>query len=257
MQFTERKEIESIAFAARANIASDLRTFLNVIDAEPAVVSLQNRLRNESTQIDDLLSAIRHLIDLEFDADYENPADAAVATYGWIIASVYPKLDGLVSNVLGSLPNSWWSNQLAETYLSKDSNLALIQAVRVDSDYAFSKSQNYTWDRLYETSAQLLDDQFDSDKLQPNHPRLNILEASSTICEGLGATLYRNVLATLGTRAELSASYVEMVELKSSSNLGTKFTHSTLKADLGLRVRSDDTLGRNINLIHGFQDFAV
>lgn len=147
MQFTERKEIESIAFAARANIASDLRTFLKVIEAEPAVISLQTRLHNESTLIDDLLSAIRHLIDLEFDEECENPADTAVTTYGWIIASVYPKLEGLVSNVLGSLPNSWWSNNLAETYLSIDSNLSLKKAAHVDSAYAFSKPQNYTWNR--------------------------------------------------------------------------------------------------------------
>lgn len=257
MQFTERKEIESVAFAARANIASDLRTFLNVIDAEPAVVSLQNGLRNQATQIDDLLSAIRHLIDLEFDAGYENPADTAVATYGWIIASVYPKLEGFVSNVLGALPNSWWSNQLAETYLSKDSNLALIHAVRVESAYAFSKPQNYTWNRLFESSAPIVNDRFDLDKLQPNHSRLIVLDTSSTTCDDLGATLYRNVHAKLGIKAQINDCYVEMVEYKYSSNFGTKFTHGTLKVDLGLRVSSDDTLGRNIDLIHSFQDVAV
>lgn len=103
----------------------------------------------------------------------------------------------------------------------------------------------------------MLDEQFESDKLQPNQPRLITLEPSSTMYNGIGATLYREVLATLGTRAGFKASSTEMVELKSSSNLGTKFTHSTLKADLGLHVRSDDTLGRNINFIHGFQDIAV
>lgn len=143
MQFIERKEIESIAFAARANIASDLHTFINVIEAEPAVISLQTRLRNESTPIDDLLSAIRHLIGLEDDNEYENPADTAVATYGWIIASEHPKLNGLVSNVLGSLPNSWWSNQLAETFVSKSSNLALIDALCVNSEFVVSKRENY------------------------------------------------------------------------------------------------------------------
>ena len=125
MKFTEQQVIESISFVARTNIASNLNTFLAAIAAESVVVSLQRRLRDEPSMIDCLVKAMRHLSDLDYDDAFENPADTAVATYGWIIANEYPALEGLVADLLRSLQNSWWSVRLAERFQSKNRNASV------------------------------------------------------------------------------------------------------------------------------------
>ena len=122
MRFSEQREIESISFSARTNIASDLNTFLAVITTDAAVKSLQDRLHNDPSLIDHLVKVMRHLIGLEFDAKYENPCDSAVATYGWIITKVNPACEGLVADLLLSLQHSWWSRQLAVRYQPNDRN---------------------------------------------------------------------------------------------------------------------------------------
>ena len=116
MKITEQKEIESIEFAARVNIASDLDTFLRAIATEPSVRSLRQRSLTDPSMIDSLFKVMRHLIDSDFDPKYENPMDAALSTYGWIIASGRPDLEGLVGDLVGSLRNSWWANQLGNHY---------------------------------------------------------------------------------------------------------------------------------------------
>ena len=118
MLFTEQEEIESVSFAARANIASDLNTFLEVITAHPAVESLQKRLRVKS-DIDDLVKLMLHLCNLTIDKRYENPWDSALATYAWILTKVDPEREDIAIHLLRKLKNSWWSSHLAERFLEQ------------------------------------------------------------------------------------------------------------------------------------------
>ena len=109
MHFTKQEEIESCSFAARANIALDLNTFLEVITRHPAVESLWKRLRAKS-DIDCLVKMMQHLCNLNFDLRYENPWDSALATYAWILTNVNPEREDIAIHLLRELKNSWCSS---------------------------------------------------------------------------------------------------------------------------------------------------
>jgi len=119
MNLNEQREIESLHFDIRANIASGLDVLLSVIADNTAVLSLQKKLREDSSVIYSLLAAMRRLRDSKYDEQCRNPYDTAMTTYGWIIVSVYPNLTGLVADLLRSLPNAWWSLYLAQDYQSR------------------------------------------------------------------------------------------------------------------------------------------
>ncbi|MDE0093233.1 MAG: hypothetical protein OXO49_01865 [Gammaproteobacteria bacterium] len=119
MNFNEQREIESLHFDIRANVASGLDVLLSVIADDPAVLSLQKKLREDSSVIYSLIAAMRRLRDSKYDEQCRNSYDTAMTTYGWIIASVYPNLTGLVADLLRSLPNAWWSLYLAQDYQSR------------------------------------------------------------------------------------------------------------------------------------------
>ena len=110
------REIDSPGFAARVNAASDLATFLRAISMEASVVELRRCLRAELANVDCLTRKMRHLRDVEFDTQYENPKDTALAVFGWALATERPQLVGLASDLLGSLRNSWWAASLAKLY---------------------------------------------------------------------------------------------------------------------------------------------
>ena len=119
MSFTEQQEIESLGFEIRTNIASGLNVLLSAIASEAAVIELQAKLQQDSTLINDLLKAMRRLRDCDYDKQYRNPKDTAMATYGWLIISAKPELMGLVADLLRALPNAWWSLYLARRYQTR------------------------------------------------------------------------------------------------------------------------------------------
>ncbi|MYK43323.1 MAG: hypothetical protein F4039_04460 [Gammaproteobacteria bacterium] len=125
----EQREIESLHFDIRANIASGLDVLLSVITDDTAVLSLQKKLREDSSVIYSLLAAMRRLRDSKYDEQCRNPYDTAMTTYGWIIVSVYPNLTGLVADLLRSLPNAWWSLYLARDYQSRIQQKNLVSHV--------------------------------------------------------------------------------------------------------------------------------
>ena len=115
----ERKEIESFDFSVRTQIASDLDQFWRIVELNPSVSSLLDRARQDTPTVIDILVAMRHLRNVEFDPKYENPMDAAMTTYGWIISKARPRLSGLTSDLLDSLDHSWWARRLATSLRSE------------------------------------------------------------------------------------------------------------------------------------------
>ena len=119
----EGKEIESFDFSVRTQIASDLDQFWRIVELNPCVSSLLDRARQDMPTVIDIVVAMRHLRNLKFDPKYENPMDAAMTTYGWIISKARPRLSGLASDLLDSLDNSWWSSRLADSLRSKHKSM--------------------------------------------------------------------------------------------------------------------------------------
>ena len=111
----EQQDIESQEFSVRTQIASGLDVFLDVIANDKSVLSLTQKLNDNPKLGHQLILRIRELIDHNFDEQYANPHDVAVATYGWLVGNSRWDLyvSQSVDSLLMSLKNSWWSKHVA------------------------------------------------------------------------------------------------------------------------------------------------
>ena len=112
------KDIESIDFTARVNIASDLRTFMSAVAAEESVKLVLDDMHQDAN-IDYVIKRMQYFRDSDFDEDYANPRDTAMAVYGWLIVQAKPELTQLINTLLQSLRNTWWTMQLSAFFQSE------------------------------------------------------------------------------------------------------------------------------------------
>ena len=86
MNVTEAmRQIEGLEFAAYVGIASSLKVFLRQVASNDAVRSLLAQM-DESETRDAVLGRLLELTKVEADEGFEHPADAALATYLWLLA---------------------------------------------------------------------------------------------------------------------------------------------------------------------------
>jgi len=246
MRSIEQKEIESISFAVRANVASDLNTFLEVIKAEPAVLTLQDQLHEDPVMIDNLLKVMEHLCNLDFETDYENPADTALTAYGWVLAKVSPSHTRRVSGLLRSLNNAWWSFQLAERLLSKERGSEMREALYL---YPLVRrvEQNLS-DRVWITVPMAQISNLLSDIAQRDRPSSNfgVAERVTTSLELIHQTVYRKTHSNLGARTERTEFINELTEPKFLTNSSVRFVDFCQNDPFRLRINSDHSDPSNI-----------
>ena len=129
------KALESIDFAASVNVASDLTIFLKAIASEDLVIEVLHEVQEKPTQINQLYRRMRHFTELAYDERYAHRYDVAMATYGWVIATARPRFEGLISDLLFVLNNSWWSGMLAEHYQTQETSLRARPMQSADLDH--------------------------------------------------------------------------------------------------------------------------
>ena len=106
--------VESLHFSARVNLASDTKAFIRLASAQPEFLQLREGMNDEPSRrrvVDRALSLTRQ----PFDIKYENPHDAAVATYLFALSMsdemlAHEVVKGIVSNNTGW----WWAWKLSE-----------------------------------------------------------------------------------------------------------------------------------------------
>ena len=250
MRFTEQTEIESISFAARANVASDLNTFLDVITAEPAVLSLQNRLRENPSMIDCLVNALEHLCDLDCDSQYELSVDSAVATYGWTIVNLDPTRSRLVIDLLGALQNSWWSSELAKRIQTKhlEETQSVDSRIRNCLVHSNIDDVNPIWTSylpLFMTRKRRVAKHWD----RP-YPITEPLEVLPEMQKSIRNTLYRQIQAHLANSTKPDRTVFWETELITSSCSRLNFFDSDLKKDVGWHLKSESAMDRLIVSFH-------
>lgn len=117
MTFLEAlREIESFEFSARVNVASDFKTFLEIASTESAVSDLSDALKNE-VLCEKLLSHVLELCKREYDVRYENPLDAALTIYLWLMGKKDFKLTKIMAESVARIQQGWWSLRLAQFFL--------------------------------------------------------------------------------------------------------------------------------------------
>jgi len=118
MEFVELlREIESHSFAARVNVASDVKTFLRGVWHQAAVISLFSKLEDKNYQ-SLLLNKISDLAQLAVDQRYENPNDTALAVYLWVLSFKSIDLATVAASIAAQASQCWWAKHFSSYLLA-------------------------------------------------------------------------------------------------------------------------------------------
>jgi len=104
--------IEGLPFSALVNLASDLRTFLRILEAQPEFQVLHDATEEEETTRL-ILNRVGELVRLSVDDAYEHPAEAALAAYLWLLKAHQKQAEPAVAMVLGCR-QCWWARKVGE-----------------------------------------------------------------------------------------------------------------------------------------------
>lgn len=107
------ENIESIGFAAEANIASNLSTFIRIIGATEAIRTLEAD-PELSKKTHGLASRALELCLRSPDLRYRHRWDVALATYIWMLGIHNPQNARIMSQIVQRLPRCWWASQIAD-----------------------------------------------------------------------------------------------------------------------------------------------
>jgi hypothetical protein len=105
--------IESHRFSAAVNVVSGYRAFVRAVGLQPEV----QRLRQATAGGDGPWPVFDRLVWLlirEADEPYENPWDAAVAVYLWLLATSGSPLTVVAAAMVSGRPGYWWARKMAQ-----------------------------------------------------------------------------------------------------------------------------------------------
>lgn len=105
--------IESHRFAALVNVASNLKTFLRALDAQPEVRQLAAAMTSAEVRAA-VLARVVELTGKESDPGYENPWDSALAAYLWLLSRTDPAAVAVAAARIRACSRCWWANKVME-----------------------------------------------------------------------------------------------------------------------------------------------
>lgn len=134
------QQVESHEFSARANLASDLKTFLHAISREKAtkeLLDITSDGKNGNKLFDRLLELARERVPL----GYRNPRDTAIATYVWVLFSRTPHLGRLAAHISTLVNQCWWTSKVAEYMLLGHAvSESAISLTQFEDEYVWASS---------------------------------------------------------------------------------------------------------------------
>lgn len=111
------KEIESHSFAVRMNLASNIDSLIDSINAEPSVKLISENI-NDTENLEYIFRKAINISKLEIDLRYENPFDIALVSYLAILHTTNIVLCKFASRIiLVDVKNCWWAKKLAHLIL--------------------------------------------------------------------------------------------------------------------------------------------
>src|SRR5439155_26116475 len=103
-------------FAARLGVANSLEMFYALIGSEEAARDLLALTRDRSIGYRVLSHAVS-LVKEQDDIEYQNPRDAAIATYLWVLIQTQPDLANMLSASALNTPRLWWARKVGLNFV--------------------------------------------------------------------------------------------------------------------------------------------
>ncbi len=117
------RTVESDDFSVIVNIASNLKTFLRAVEAQPESMAIAAALAAKDVRTR-VYQRTLELIAAPADPDREHPHDAAVAALIWLLARVDETQAAAIAVALGNERNGWWARKVAEEVMARRANHA-------------------------------------------------------------------------------------------------------------------------------------
>lgn len=105
--------VESPEYSNRLNLASGTAQFVRLLEGDETVRRLVERMDSEPAELGVLLKRIVVLAQRPIDPAYEHPADAALASYLWILSLGSPTTARLAAAVVRDMADGWWMRKIA------------------------------------------------------------------------------------------------------------------------------------------------
>jgi hypothetical protein len=105
--------IEAPTFSALVNLASDVKTFLRILTAQPEVQALAAGM-NAGAALEAVRGRLRVLTDTSAEDGYEHPADAAMAAYLWLVSQKDPPGGVIAAERVLRCKQCWWARKVAD-----------------------------------------------------------------------------------------------------------------------------------------------
>jgi hypothetical protein len=98
--------------AAQVNVASNLRTAIDIVRVNLIVRELGEELKKPGVA-GDILSRVFRLTKQATDVRYENPNDTALMIYTWLLKQYSLHFALMASAAICRVPNLWWASNVA------------------------------------------------------------------------------------------------------------------------------------------------
>jgi hypothetical protein len=105
------QQIESEAFSARLSLAGTLPQLIELLRNEPAVVKLVATMRKPGAAFE-VLKHANEIARTEYDNQYLNPRDIALASYAWGVARAQPTLSTFAAEAAFGATDTWWAKKM-------------------------------------------------------------------------------------------------------------------------------------------------
>lgn len=112
------QHIEGLRFSALTNLASDLKTFLHILGDQEEVQTLALAMR-EGDVARQVMERVLELSGTEVDAEYEHPADAALAAYLWLFSQQPGTSCQVAAKTVLACRQCWWARKIAERLIQE------------------------------------------------------------------------------------------------------------------------------------------
>lgn len=109
-------QIESPRFSALVNLASNLKTFLRIVADQSEVQALAEGMKSPEG-VAAVAGRIAELAAQPGEEGHEHPADAALATYLWLLGQRDREESERAAAALAGASSCWWARKVAENVL--------------------------------------------------------------------------------------------------------------------------------------------
>ena len=135
MKYAPIDVIEGNSFAGRLNVASSLAGFLSGLAGEKVVDQVVADAKSDEAVKRLVFGRVLVLSVSDFDNRHENPFDAALAAYVYILSKVDTKFAAIASDFVLYAKNVWWAPRVAEVAVEKGRSRPKMKTISIDQFY--------------------------------------------------------------------------------------------------------------------------